>query len=84
MSFRVILTLASDTLCFADSPTESSIEYDIEDAQPLVTCKECKHRKTPDCPMCDFIRQDDGWMETTHFRIVDRAEDDGFCYRGER
>ena len=84
MSFRVILTLASDTLCFADSPIESSIEYGIEDVQPLVVCKMCKHRKTPDCPMCEFIRMEDGWSETTHYRTVDYTRDDGFCDRGER
>ena len=49
-------------------------------AVPVVRCKDCRHRNKPECPMCDYVLM----MYNTRFRVIDRAEDNGFCYMGER
>ena len=57
------------------------------DAEPVVRCKDCKHRHGFDCPMYDeqwfTIDEGDGYYDSD-FRIVDVTEDDGFCDCGER
>ena len=45
----------------------------------MVTCKECKKRYTPNCPM--YHIREDGWMET--YIIKDMTKDDGYCHQGE-
>lgn len=53
------------------------------DAEPVVRCKECKHRMTYECPMCheeDYYDDDDGWG----YVIRNRTEDDGFCHKGAK
>ncbi len=48
----------------------------------IVRCKDCRNRKTPDCPMYEIIRQEDGWTETVHYRKIDHAKDEDFCSKG--
>ena len=45
----------------------------------MITCKECKKRYTPNCPM--YHIREDGWMET--YIIKDMTKDDGYCHQGE-
>lgn len=50
--------------------------------QEIVRCKDCRNRKTPDCPLYEIIVIDDGWMEERHYRKIDHTDDDGFCNKG--
>ena len=58
------------------------------DAEPVVRCKDCKHRSENECPMFheewiaryDSVTEDgDDWLN-----INDYTRDDGFCDWGER
>lgn len=72
---------------FLESDFVHGGEFNILSVDPLVRCRECKNRKTPDCPMCEIIKQvkyEDGWMQTTHSRKIDYATDDDYCSRGVR
>lgn len=48
----------------------------------VIRCKDCRNRKTPDCPLYEIIVIDDGWMEERHYRKIDHTDDDGFCNKG--
>lgn len=52
------------------------------DAEPVVRCKDCIHRDSPNCPM---YFEDEGWCEHCGggFPAADRTEDDGFCHLGK-
>ena len=53
------------------------------DVAPVVRCRDCKYRCTQNCPMFHtewYYDDDDG----SDCYDVDRTDDHGFCYRGER
>lgn len=55
-------------------------------SQPLIRCKDCKHRREAECPMYheeDVEWDDDGYIERETI-YHDWTEDDGYCDRGER
>lgn len=53
------------------------------DAEPVVRCKDCKHRRENECPMYheewSVTEDGDDWLN-----INDYTKDDGFCDWGER
>lgn len=50
------------------------------DAEPVVRCKECKHRGTSyDCPLRHLV-----FTETEGYHYADSTIDDGYCHKGER
>lgn len=55
--------------------------------KPVVRCKECKHRYGYECPMYheEWFTIDEGDdCYDDDFRVIDKTQDDGFCYCGER
>jgi len=58
----------------------------------VVRCKDCRNRKTPDCPMCEYIRLmrcEDTFtvntcITTNTWRKIDHTTDDDFCSKGKR
>ena len=53
------------------------------DAEPVVRCKDCKHRGYDACPMCfDYDEYDEDFGY--EFRVIDRTVDDGFCHKGAK
>lgn len=61
---------------------------EIEDAPtveavPVVRCKDCRKRRSRECPMCDYEQlwdDDEGWIDAYR----DRTEDEGFCHKGAK
>lgn len=58
------------------------------DAVPVIRCKDCRNRKTPDCPMCEYIEQmryENNFTVTTKaWRKIDHTTDEDFCSKGKR
>lgn len=57
----------------------------------IVRCKDCRNRKTPDCPMCEYIRmvrsEDftvNTCITTNTWRKIDHTTDEDFCSKGKR
>lgn len=51
------------------------------EAEPVVRCRDCRKRRSRECPMCDCEQlwdEDDGWVDA--FR--DRTVDEGYCHMG--
>ena len=65
---------------YNDSTRLDVLEKGLAKLEEVVRCEHCRHRKKPECPMCDYVRM----MSGTQFRVIDRAEDNGFCHMGER
>ena len=63
--------------------TEKTNRQILENYVPVVRCKDCRYRCESACPMFHtewYWDEDDG----SDPYDVDRTEDDGFCYFGER
>ena len=58
----------------------------LPSAQPIIRCKNCKHRDSNDCPMYyeEWIEIDegDGYFDTDNI-IHDWTTDEGFCHCAE-
>lgn len=57
------------------------------DAEPVVRCKDCKHRYTNACPVREFaleFRDEEHGYQNINFQIKEITHDCGFCYRGEK
>ena len=53
------------------------------EAEPIVRCRDCRKRRSRECPMCDCEQlwdEDDGWVDA--FR--DRTVDEGYCHMGAK
>ena len=53
------------------------------EAEPVVRCRDCRKRRSRECPMCDYEQlwdDDEGWIDAYR----DRTEDEGFCHKGAK
>ena len=92
--FSVILNLedtassayavVADSFSDGEEILENVQEYEILSVEPLVRCRDCKHRRTPTCFFYEVIKQEDRWMEEVHYRRIDHTQDEDFCSRGVR
>ncbi len=53
------------------------------EAEPVVRCRDCKKRRSRECPMCDYEQlwdDDEGWIDAYR----DRTEGEGYCHKGAK
>lgn len=78
---RLIKYLEED--CFMTDVLVVVDTFPTIEAVPVVRCKDCKNRRSRECPMCDYEQlwdDDEGWIDAYR----DRTEDEGFCHKGAK
>lgn len=76
---RLIKYLEED--CFMTDVLVVVDTFPTIEAEPVVRCRDCRKRRSRECPMCDYEQlwdDDEGWIDAYR----DRTEDEGFCHKG--
>lgn len=78
---RLIKYLEED--CFMTDVLVVVDTFPTIEAEPVVRCKDCRKRRSRECPMCDHEElwdDGEGWIDAYR----DRTEDEGFCHKGAK
>lgn len=78
---RLIKYLEED--CFMTDVLVVVDTFPTIEAVPVVRCRDCRKRRSRECPMCDYEQlwdDDEGWIDAYR----DRTEDEGFCHKGAK
>ena len=77
----------SNELFYAGTVLDYIKEAPTVDAEKVVRCWECVHRRKRECPLYNekYMEYDMGYGDIEQVcKITDGTIDDGFCYKGER
>lgn len=80
-------TVPSNELFYAGTVLDYIKEAPTVDAEKVVRCWECAHRRKRECPLYNekYMEYDMGYGDIEQVcKITDGTIDDGFCYKGER